>query len=218
MHRKAPLRSKGEWCQGIFYPDAFLVESILAKRWVGESWDISDMHSESGKSKWLVRGKPEEIVDKNNSNCHEGMIQWLFLCLSLPMYLSKHIVLFFFLTNTLLVLLLSVFAGILFMQSRRARTLLLTIGLAARIWCSHYCDPTSISGWWTEALLQVAAGQGHQRLLFTKINTYQSCSYYFQPTKILAFYYPFQIYTWHLYLKNLLIYVFFSIFSVDLIF
>ena len=132
MHRKAPLRSKGEWCQGIFYPYAFLVESILAKRWVGESWDISDMNSESGKSKWLVRGKPEEIVDKNNSNCHEGMIQWLFLCLSLPMYLSKDIVLFFFLINTLLVLLLSVFAGILFMQSRRARTLLLTIDLAAR--------------------------------------------------------------------------------------
>ena len=162
------------------------------------------MDSKSGKSKWLVREKLEEIIDKSNSNCHEGMTQWLFVWVC-P----------FLLIGTLLVSLSSVSVGSLFMQSQRARTLLLTIGLAASIWCFHHPDPTSISGWCSEVLLRVAVGQGHQKSLFTKINTYHSCSYYFQPTKILAFYYPFQIHTWHLYLKNLFLYMYFSLYYLS---
>ena len=53
---------------------------------------------------------------------------------------------FFLLINTLLVSLLSVFVGILFLQSRTARALSLTTGLVARIRCSHCRDPTSITG------------------------------------------------------------------------
>ena len=73
--------------------------------------------------------------------------------------------LFFFLPlDKYFVSLLFVFVGILFLQSRRARALSLTTGLAARIWCSHFWELTSISGWETEALLQKGtAGQGRLR-------------------------------------------------------
>ena len=62
------------------------------------------------------------------------------------MCLSTRTVLVFLLINTLLVSLLSVFVGILFLQSRRARALSLTAGLVARIRCSHGRDPTSVTG------------------------------------------------------------------------
>ena len=70
----------------------------------------------------------------------------LIISFSLPMCLSTRTVLLFLLINTLLVSLLSVFVGILFLQSCRARALSLTFGLVASIWCSHCCDPTSITG------------------------------------------------------------------------
>ena len=69
------------------------------------------------------------------------------LSLSPPVCLSTCTVLFFFLLiNTLLVSLLSVFVGILFLQSCRARALSLTTGLVAGIRCSHRQDQTSITG------------------------------------------------------------------------
>ena len=69
-------------------------------------------------------------------------------CLSEPARVSIHTYCtFFLLINTLLVSLLSIFVGILFWQSHRARALSLTTGLVARIWCTHHCDPTSITGW-----------------------------------------------------------------------
>ena len=34
MRRKGSLEAKEESCQGMFYPDAISVKSILAKRWV----------------------------------------------------------------------------------------------------------------------------------------------------------------------------------------
>ena len=43
-------------------------------------------------------------------------------------------------------MLLSVFVGILFLQSKRARALSLTSGLMVRIWCSHCYNTTSVSG------------------------------------------------------------------------
>ena len=52
----------------------------------------------------------------------------------------------FFLINTLLVSLLSVFVGILFLQSLRTGAMSLTTGLVARIQCSHLHNLTSISG------------------------------------------------------------------------
>ena len=78
----------------------------------------------------------------NDLNCHKGVT----FSLGLPVCLSTHTVLFFLLINTSLVSLLSVFVGVLLLQSRRARALSLTTGLVARIWSSHCCDLTSISG------------------------------------------------------------------------
>lgn len=50
-----------------------------------------------------------------------------------------------------------------FLQSQEARVLSLTIGLVVRIWCSHHCDPDSISGWWAQTPLQAAADWGPPR-------------------------------------------------------
>ena len=55
--------------------------------------------------------------------------------------------LFFLLINPLLVLLISIFVGIHFLQSRQTRALSLTTGLVARIWFSRCRHLTSISGW-----------------------------------------------------------------------
>ena len=70
---------------------------------------------------------------------------WLFLwaypCVYLHVLYS-----FFLLINTLLVSLLSIFVGILFLQSCRARALSLTTGLVARIQCFCRHNPTSITG------------------------------------------------------------------------
>ena len=81
------------------------------------------------------------MFHKSNSNYHEGAT------LSEPTCVSIHYMyLFFLLINPLLVLLLSIFVGILFLQSQQARALPLTTGLVARIWCSHCHDLTSVSG------------------------------------------------------------------------
>ena len=129
---------------------------------MGGSWGISNTDCEPGKSKYLAKGNLEEILHKSNPNCYKGVTQGL--SLNLPVCLSTHTVLFVLLINTSLVSLLFVFVGILFLQSRRARALSLTTGLTARIWCSHFWELTSISGWGTEALLQKGtAGQGRLR-------------------------------------------------------
>ena len=132
---------------------------------MGRSSDMPNMDSEPGKSKWLPKGNLEEISHKNNSNYHEGLTQRLFLWVHPCVYLHKLYSLFLILLlDKYFVLLLFVFVGILFLQSRRAKALSLTTGLAARIWCSHFWELTSISGWGTEALLQKGtAGQGHLR-------------------------------------------------------
>ena len=78
----------------------------------------------------------------------------------------------FLLKNTLLVSLLSVFIGILFCKAEEPGPLPLTIGLVARIWCSHLCDLTSISGQGTKAQLQATAGQGHWKSFSPRIGTH----------------------------------------------
>ena len=65
------------------------------------------------------------------------------LPLSLPVCLPKHAL--FLLINSLLVSLLSVFVGILFLQSQRARALSLTAGLVVGTWCSYHHDLASVS-------------------------------------------------------------------------
>ena len=46
----------------------------------------------------------------------------------------------------------------------------LTTGLVVGIQCSHQCYPASISGWETKASLQDAAGSGHPRLHWLRLN------------------------------------------------
>ena len=66
----------------------------------------------------------------------------LFPRLSLPVWLWTRTVLFP--PNTLLVSLLSVFVGIPFWKTEETRSLSLTTGLVARIWCSHCCNLASL--------------------------------------------------------------------------
>ena len=42
---------------------------------MGGSWDTQNMDYGPGKSKWLAKGKPEEMTHKSDSNCHEGVTQ-----------------------------------------------------------------------------------------------------------------------------------------------
>ena len=42
--QKGSLEAKGEQCQGMFYPDAFSVKSILAKRCMQHTWESPETH------------------------------------------------------------------------------------------------------------------------------------------------------------------------------
>ena len=76
--QKGSLEVKGEWCQGMLYPQAFAVESM------GGSWDAQNMDCEPGKSEWLAKGNLKEMSHKSNSNCHKDATQqhglWVHLC------------------------------------------------------------------------------------------------------------------------------------------
>ena len=74
--RKRSLQGKRELCQGTFYTDTLLGKSILSKRCVHTHGRIL-RYAKYGKPKWLAKGKPEEMPQKNNSNCHEDMTQQL---------------------------------------------------------------------------------------------------------------------------------------------
>ena len=107
------------------------------------SWDIPNTDCEPGKSKWLAKGKLEEIAHISDLNCHAGASQglsfWVCPCL------STHTVFFFLLINTDFTALC--LCGSSFLPSQMARALSLTTGLAARICCFHCQDPASVSGW-----------------------------------------------------------------------
>lgn len=140
MRRKAPWRLEGEWCQGMFYPYAFPVKSILAKNactHMGGPRDIPNVHCEAAnQNDW-----PKEAWKK----CPEELIEitmrvWLWLwhsqswrgvMLSDSACVSIHMNCTLFPSWYLLHYILSCENS--FMQSRRARTLSLTTGLLARI-------------------------------------------------------------------------------------
>ena len=83
MCRKGSLEVKEEgMLMDFLYLYAFLVKSFLAKRYVcthGQSWGTLNVDCEPGKSKWLTKGNLEQIPHESNSNCHEGITQWLSL-------------------------------------------------------------------------------------------------------------------------------------------
>lgn len=126
---------------------------------MGGAFDTSKMNSELGKSEWLAKWKWKERSHKSNSNCHKGTTQQV--CLWVCWCVYPHILYsLFLLINTLLLSLLSLFVGILLLQSWKARSWSLTTGLVAKIWCSYSGDLTSLSGGGSEALLQATAVQG----------------------------------------------------------
>ena len=85
----------------------------------GGLWDIPNVDSESGKSKWLAKGNLEEMAHKSHSKCHKGVTQqlsfWAHTCVCL------HVLYLFFPPNKHFVSLLSIFCGNSFLQSLRAR-------------------------------------------------------------------------------------------------
>ena len=108
---------------------------------MGQSWNIPNMNSEPGKSKWLAKENLEKMSHKANSNCHESVTQGL----SESVLVSINTCCTLFLqVNTLHILLLSTFVGILF--CRAEGPLLLITGLMARNLCFHCHDPASASG------------------------------------------------------------------------
>ena len=96
-----------------------------------------------------------------NLSQHQGLFQWVgsshHVAKVLKLQLQHHPIhpmniridfnytLLFLLINTLLISVLSIFVGILFCKAEGPGPLSLTIGLVARIWCFHCCDPATIS-------------------------------------------------------------------------
>ena len=150
MCRKGSLEVKEEaMSMDFLYPYAFLVQSFLAKRCVcthGPSWGTLNVDCEPGKSKWLAKGNLEQITRKSNSNCNEGMTQWLSLSWICPS-VYPHTLYFFPLNKYFTCVLPSVFVGILFCKAKEPGPLTLTTGLVSGIWCSHCRGPISVSGW-----------------------------------------------------------------------
>ena len=115
--------------------------------------------------KWTQsQTKQDDWPEETQKNCPR--ISDLNSSLSEPdrVCLSTHT--FFLLMNILLVSLLSIsLLKLLFLQSRRARALLLAAGpgLVISIRCPHCFGLASTSGQGTEILLQAATGPGHQK-------------------------------------------------------
>ena len=115
---------------------------------MGWSWDIPNTDSESGQSKWLAKGNPEEMPQYKWFKLPRGCE---FLSLSPLVCLSINTVLFFLLINPCLIIFC--LCGHSFLQNS-VRDLSLTTDLVARIQLSHCHDLTSISGWEPKACLK----------------------------------------------------------------
>ena len=122
----------------MFYPDAFSVKSILAKRCMQHTWESPETHRfdtpEPDKAKWLAKGDPEETPIKamvNYPEGHDSAAQRL--SLSLPVCLSVGTVLFFLPIHTWPAPLLSLFVEILSRKAEGPGPLSLTTGLVASI-------------------------------------------------------------------------------------
>ena len=158
MLRKGPLDTKGELCQGMFYPDAFSVKSILAKRCV-HIWEDTEIYqigtvNQANHNDWPKEFPPKYPIKVIQTAMRARLSDSL--SLSLPMYLSTRTVLFFLLISTLLASLLSIFVGILFCKVKGPAP---CHWVVARIWCSHCHNSTSISGWEPKARSKFLPGK-----------------------------------------------------------
>ena len=132
----------------MFYPEIFLVGSILAKRYLhihGSNLRYTKYGLCIRQIKMTDQRKPRKNVPHNWFKLLCGVTQTL--PLSLPVCLSTCIVLFLLLVNTLLASLLSIFVEILFWKAKGPGFLSLTSDLVARIWCFHHCEWAPVSGW-----------------------------------------------------------------------
>ena len=132
----------------MFYPEIFLVGSILAKRYLhihGSNLRYTKYGLCIRQIKMTDQRKPRKNVPHNWFKLLCGVTQTL--PLSLPVCLSTCIVLFLLLVNTLLASLLSIFVEILFWKAKGPGFLSLTSDLVARIWFFHHCEWAPVSGW-----------------------------------------------------------------------
>ena len=132
----------------MFYPDTFLLGSILTKRYLcihGSNLRYTKYGLCTRQIKMTDQRKPRKNAPYNWFKLLCWVTQTLPLCL--PVCLSTCIVLFLLLVNTLLTSLLSVFVEILFWKVKESGLLSLTSGLVARIWCCHHCEPAPVSAW-----------------------------------------------------------------------
>ena len=167
MHRQAPWRLKGDWCQWMLYPQAFAVEFILAKRCLYTHGRILRYakyklatQNESDNSKWLAKGKQEEMPHVSDFNCHRSTVQGLSLWVRTCVY--AHILYSFFLLITTCFPTFCL-CGNSFLQSQRARP------LVTDHWSNgqdlvHSPPQPGLALWLgTQASLQAIAGRGHLR-------------------------------------------------------
>ena len=107
--------------------------------------------------------KTKEEKPISDSNCCEGMTLSLSLamCLSTVLFYPPNKYSFHYFPSLL---------ESFFCEAEWPGPLSLTTGLVVGIQCSHQCYPASISGWETKASLQDAAGSGHPRLHWLRLN------------------------------------------------
>ena len=130
MRRKDSLDAKGEICQGMYYPDAFSVKSILAKRCV-HTWEDPEIYQIGTVNQANHNDWPKEIPPKYPikvaSNSHEGETQRLSLPESARVSMHTHCTLFP--PNKYLTCLTTLhLCRNSFLQSRRTSTSSLTSG------------------------------------------------------------------------------------------
>ena len=121
---KAPCRTNGEQCQGMFYPDAFVVGPILTKRCISIHRRIL-RHTKyelwTRQIKIIGERKPEKKYPIKV--IQSATRKWLRDSLSESAHVPIHRYCTLFPLITLLAALLSVFVGTFFPQSWRARAL-----------------------------------------------------------------------------------------------
>ena len=138
---------RGEQCQGMSYPYASSVGSILAKKCVHHRKDPKN--TKYGlwirQSKMTAQRRTRRNAHINDLNCQEGMTQRLFLWVCLCVY--PHILYSFFPLNKYFTCFTTFcLSGNSFLDKGPGPLSLIT-GLVARIWCFYCCNMVSISGW-----------------------------------------------------------------------
>ena len=116
------------------------------------------MDCEPGKPKWLIRGNPEEMPHRSNTNCMRMRLRDS-LFLGQPICLSTYTVLCFLLINTLLISLLSIFVGILLLQNQGVRAWSLTTDPVA--WIGDFVARTWTQSLWPSHTPVFLPGESH---------------------------------------------------------